>query len=260
MKRKNITSATLIIIGISFLFYASSTGITGTTLKNGVGCDCHGTTPSNQVLVSISGPDQIEAGEDATYTLTITGGTLTAGGTNIAASAGTLSPENGLKLVGSELTHTSPRQAVSGSVSWTFKYRAPETVGVQTLFANGNSVNLNGQSTGDLWNFAPSKTINVVGVTSVEDKAQITDFYLNQNYPNPFNPSTKISFTLKEAASVKLDVYSSTGEKIAELLNGEKGSGSHYIDFNGEGFASGIYYYKLEANGISEMKKMIMLK
>jgi hypothetical protein len=87
-----------------------------------------------------------------------------------------------------------------------------------------------------------------------------SSFGLYQNYPNPFNPSTVISFDLPQRAFVKLNVYDMLGREIAVLMNGEMNAGSHSFTFKGEGLSSGMYFYKLKANGFSEVRKMMLVK
>jgi hypothetical protein len=73
------------------------------------------------------------------------------------------------------------------------------------------------------------------------------DFTLEQNYPNPFNPSTTIRFGVPNAAHVRLRVYTTSGEEVAELGNGEVGAGWHSVRWDaGAGFSSGMYFYTLE--------------
>jgi hypothetical protein len=55
-------------------------------------------------------------------------------------------------------------------------------------------------------------------------------------------------------------VYDVLGKEVATIINEEKPAGTYEVSFNGEGFASGIYYYKLTVGNISETKKMILLK
>jgi hypothetical protein len=90
-------------------------------------------------------------------------------------------------------------------------------------------------------------------------------FELEQNYPNPFNPLTMIGFYLPEDCNVTLDVYDVAGRKIAVLLDGMKAAGSHAIHWEGRNatgdpVSSGVYFYRLTADGESVTKKMILLR
>jgi hypothetical protein len=257
--RRFIVNLLLITVSVSFLIYASSAGITGVTKKNGNGCDCHGNFASS-VLVTINGPDVMTVNETSSFTVTISGGTLSAGGTNIASSSGILTAGAGLKKVGDELTHTSPKSPVSNVVTFEFTYTAPSSTGAVTLFANGNSVNLNGSSSGDMWNFAPNKIITVNPVTDVNENSIATSFNLNQNYPNPFNPSTKISYSLKKGNHVSLTVFDVLGKEVITLVNQYQNPGTHFVEFNASAYMSGIYFYRIESGNFSAVRKMILNK
>lgn len=263
LKKNFIINMMLIITGVSFLVYASSSGITGATKKNGDGCNCHGSA-SPGVTVTINGPDVITIGQTINYTVTITGGTLTAGGTNIAASLGSLTAMAGLKKVVDELTHTSPKSPTAGVVTFDFSYTAPSETGTVTLYANGNSVNGNGSASGDQWNFAPNKVITVNPIVNIDDAGSVLAFELEQNYPNPFNPSTVINYQTKSGGFVTLKVHNITGKEIAELVNEVKSAGTHSVAFNaGEingGLSSGIYFYTLQSGNFKDAKKMILAK
>ena len=91
------------------------------------------------------------------------------------------------------------------------------------------------------------------------------DYRLEQNYPNPFNPATRISYSLAQAGHVKLMIYDILGRKVRTIQNQFMTAGSHQIIWNGDTssgdpVASGIYFYKLEANNHSEIRKMVLLK
>jgi hypothetical protein len=85
-------------------------------------------------------------------------------------------------------------------------------------------------------------------------------FELSQNYPNPFNPSTTISYSLPKVGHVSLKVYNALAQEVAVLVNGIKEAGNHKIDFNASNLNSGIYFYKLEAGDITQVKKMTLIK
>lgn len=163
-QKKNVMNTALMLIIVStIVIYAKEEGIVGRTKKNKKGCTCHNEVPSTDVLVSISGPDTLQAGQSAVYAVTISSAVIKAGGTNIAATGGELFPiSRDLKKLNGELTHTSPKSSFSGKVTFQFSYTAPQIAGEQSIFANGNSVNMNGKKTGDSWNYAPTKTILIV--------------------------------------------------------------------------------------------------
>lgn len=85
-------------------------------------------------------------------------------------------------------------------------------------------------------------------------------FVLEQNYPNPFNPSTFIKFQLPYNASVKLSVYDALGRLVDVLASGSMAPGSYAIQWDAKNQPSGMYFYKLEYEGASEIKKMLLIK
>ncbi len=87
-----------------------------------------------------------------------------------------------------------------------------------------------------------------------------SDFALNQNYPNPFNPTTTISFALPKAAPVTLTVYNVIGQEVARLVDGSLPAGPHQVTFDAVNMASGIYFYRLQTDGFSEQRKMVLMK
>jgi hypothetical protein len=99
----------------------------------------------------------------------------------------------------------------------------------------------------------------VVGVQ--DDKYMPEVFELHQNYPNPFNPTTRISFSIQKGTSIILTVQNILGETVSTLAdNVTYQAGEHFIDFNGTGFSTGVYFYTLEADGYKLSKPMLLLK
>jgi len=103
-------------------------------------------------------------------------------------------------------------------------------------------------------------------ISSVEEQKQLLiKFNLSQNYPNPFNPSTIIKYTIplnekRETKNVKLVVYDVQGEEKATLVNKKQNSGNYQVEFDGSNLPSGVYFYRLQADGFRETKKMILLR
>jgi hypothetical protein len=85
-------------------------------------------------------------------------------------------------------------------------------------------------------------------------------FSLSQNYPNPFNPSTVIRYSLIESGFTDLKIFNSSGKEVSTLVHQKQNAGSYEVTFDGRGLSSGIYFYTLKANGISETKRMTLLK
>ncbi|MBW7888071.1 MAG: T9SS type A sorting domain-containing protein [Bacteroidetes bacterium] len=83
---------------------------------------------------------------------------------------------------------------------------------------------------------------------------------LHQNFPNPFNPTTSITFELNKSANTTLEVYNVLGQRIEVLLNKQMPAGLISVPFNGASLTSGIYIYRLKADGVTLSKKMMLIK
>ncbi|MBI5402033.1 MAG: T9SS type A sorting domain-containing protein [Ignavibacteriae bacterium] len=86
------------------------------------------------------------------------------------------------------------------------------------------------------------------------------DFRLSQNYPNPFNPVTNIKYDLPKDVMVNIKVYDLLGKEIKTLVNEFKQAGSYLVSFNGSEFASGIYFYRIQAGSFTQVKRMVLIK
>lgn len=134
--------------------------------------------------------------------------------------------------------------------------------------ASGQNVNLGITDTNQVTAYYTTKpfstnfpfgTVTGISQTGIEELS----YSLSQNYPNPFNPSTIINYTIAKDGIVKLKVYDMTGKEIATLINGFKLKGNYQVEFDikdHSGLSSGVYYYKVESNGFSDIKKMILIK
>jgi hypothetical protein len=87
-----------------------------------------------------------------------------------------------------------------------------------------------------------------------------TGFDLCQNYPNPFNPNTTIRFTLPNRSNVTLTVFNLMGQEITSLVEGEKEAGFHEVLFDGSHLESGVYFCRLQAEGFTQTRKLIIIK
>ena len=85
-------------------------------------------------------------------------------------------------------------------------------------------------------------------------------YQLHQNYPNPFNPVTKIKFDIPKFSNVKVKIYDVIGNEVAQLFNGELEAGYYEADFNASNYASGVYFYRIDAGDYSSVKRMVLVK
>ena len=106
---------------------------------------------------------------------------------------------------------------------------------------------------------------HITDVDTEQSGALPTEFALSQNYPNPFNPVTTIEFSLPVASDVVIVVYNVAGQVVKTLANNVISAGYHSIEWNstdesGNSVASGIYLYRLTADGFVQSRKMLLLK
>ena len=85
-------------------------------------------------------------------------------------------------------------------------------------------------------------------------------FILKQNWPNPFNPVTHIKFFVPRESYVILEIYNVLGQRIQLLYAGRLKTGWYQVRVDGTQWGSGIYYYRLRAEGFIETRKMLLLK
>ena len=86
------------------------------------------------------------------------------------------------------------------------------------------------------------------------------EFVLLENYPNPFNPTTTIQFSLPNAGVVNLSVFDLNGRLVNNLINGNRASGNHTVEFDGSALASGVYFYRLAGENFTATRKMMLVK
>ena len=103
--------------------------------------------------------------------------------------------------------------------------------------------------------------------SSVNDKVVSTpDAKLFQNYPNPFNPETTIGFDMKEAGNVSIEVFNMKGQKVRTLVNNRNyPTGYNSTTWNGKdndnkAVSSGVYFYKLQTDSYSTVRRMLLIQ
>ncbi len=164
-------------------------------------------------------------------------------------------------IVGAANTWWAAQQGTGISIStndgatWTTAYTAP----------TGSFYHLTKSRSGaTLWGIRSNGGISrygqpILGVNPISNTAP-DKYLLSQNYPNPFNPVTKINFAIPKSGLVTIKIYDLLGKEVRTLVNETKNAGSYSVDFNGSELSSGIYFYKINVNGFSDIKKMTLIK
>ena len=181
---------------------ANSSGRTGRSGKQGVTCSqCHGggTRPALEFI----GASELGVGESATFTFRVKAGSALqrAAGFNVAAASGTLAviAQQGARLSSGELTHSSPKNNDAGGfAAWQFSWTAPGEPGTYRLYGAGNSVNRNGQSSGDR---SDTLTFDIVVVDGAHT-------------PTPTPTATPIASTATATASASATTTSSATRTV----------------------------------------------
>lgn len=157
------------------------------------------------------------------------------------------------------------KRSTDGGISWGTDVRLTNSVGLSGF----PSVTISGPAVHLVWNdyrdgnyeiyYKRDPTGNPVGIIQIGNIIP-EGFSLSQNYPNPFNPVTHINFSIPKTGNVKIFVYDALGKQAAELINGEYNAGVYKVDFDTDNFSSGIYFYKIQAEGFTQIKKMVLAK
>ncbi|MBX7047300.1 MAG: T9SS type A sorting domain-containing protein [Ignavibacteria bacterium] len=96
--------------------------------------------------------------------------------------------------------------------------------------------------------------------TTIKNDNVLMSYQLMQNYPNPFNPLTTIKYSLPKSGFVSIKIYDVVGRMVKELVSEFKEMGTYNINFDGSQFASGVYFYRIEANNFIDTKRMVLVK
>lgn len=133
--------------------------------------------------------------------------------------------------------------------------RIVSSVGQSAIGAAGNSNNI-----AYLGFWYQASTIITTEVEQISNDQLPKEYRLDQNYPNPFNPTTIIQFSIPKGSVVILKVFDLLGRKVAVLMDDELRPGYYKIDFNASRLPSGIYFYRLNAAGFSQTRKMMLIR
>ncbi len=154
--------------------------------------------------------------------------------------------------------------------TWIAQYTAPTNSGYNHITRSRNGGT-------KLWAARIDGGISVhngpVGINQISSEIP-SGFSLSQNYPNPFNPTTKIGFDVMsnvnsaiggEMSYIKMTVFDALGREVGVLVDKQLSPGSYEVDFDGNNFPSGVYFYKFCASSphsgtYTDTKKMVLIK
>jgi hypothetical protein len=155
------------------------------------------------------------------------------------------------KLIASYMTDDSLRGLGTTSTGRSYDFTDNHVISGNSYDYKVQSVSTNGVT----------KDLSTISVTVDVPKT----YALYQNYPNPFNPSTIINYQLPMNSQVTLKVYDVLGREVATLVDGQQNAGVYKADFDGSKFASGVYFYRILAQGndgqkFVSIKKLVLMK
>jgi hypothetical protein len=87
-----------------------------------------------------------------------------------------------------------------------------------------------------------------------------SSFQLGQNFPNPFNPSTVIRFGLPARSHVSITVFNPLGQFVRQIVDTELDAGVHEVNFDARGLPSGVYFYRMTADGFTMTRRLLLLR
>ena len=135
-----------------------------------------------------------------------------------------------------------------------------------TLGFHWNVVSTDGQLLTEASNGPRYVVFDIGYMLSNTEELGIPDvFALHQNYPNPFNPVTTIRYDIPEQSNVRVDVYNVLGQKVAELVNKNHQPGFYTVNWDGtnmvgSALSSGMYFYRIDAEKFTAVKKLLLVK
>ncbi len=103
-------------------------------------------------------------------------------------------------------------------------------------------------------------SLTVTATASDETPTLPKDWTLSAVYPNPFNPVTTVGLELPSTSEVHARLYNTLGQEVMEVMNTVMDAGYHTVQINGSELSSGIYFLRMDAGPLHEVRKLVLLK
>lgn len=169
------------------------------------------------------------------------------------SSALTTTPLDYLNTTMQTFTATGINAVIAGGQVFSvriYPYTPNGSMAMTPTFAVHNSVAICGNT----------NTLNTTTNTPANLAVDVIPVAIEQNTPNPFAYSSTINYNIPRSGHVTIRVYNSIGETARVLVDEVKSAGRSSVDFNAEGLSNGIYFYSIQAEGITQTKKMMIVK
>ena len=98
------------------------------------------------------------------------------------------------------------------------------------------------------------------GIEEYDEQRSVPYFRLSQNTPNPFSDHSSIPFILSTPGHVNLSVFNAAGQKIMVLADAYMPAGEHTVAFDSRDLAAGVYLYRLQAGGMAQIRRCVLVK
>ena len=121
--------------------------------------------------------------------------------------------------------------------------------------------------TEELFSFSGEFEITEIMVANSQYEVSVdlplaASFSLSGAYPNPFNPTTTMGLFMPVAGDMKVEVYNLLGQSVATLANGymEASSIPYKLTWDAADVSSGMYFVKAQADGFTQIQKLMLVK
>jgi len=143
--------------------------------------------------------------------------------------------------------------AVPTRAAETYQYDAQGRL-TDIAYQNGGSFHYSYDANGNIISVVTSLA------TAVDEAGAPLRFALGPMTPNPGSGPRNITFMIPSSAHITLRVFDVSGREVATLVDHDLPAGRHQVRFFTEGWAAGVYYYRLNMGAAAKTGKMVVVR